>query len=86
MSEINAYMNGYQPMKDNDYLVAALDAHKNALDKTEQKVRRFEKALKFYADRSTYNYYKIENGLCKTKIDEDTGDIARQALEAEGIG
>jgi hypothetical protein len=45
MSEVNAYMNGYQPMKDNDYLVAALDAHKNALTESRLKVKRLEKYM-----------------------------------------
>jgi hypothetical protein len=55
-----------------------------SLSKSQQKVERLEKALEFYADPSNYHYYKIENGIATTKIDEDTGDIARQALETEG--
>lgn len=31
MSEINAYMNGYQPEGDTEFLVAALEAHRTAL-------------------------------------------------------
>jgi hypothetical protein len=82
--ELNAYMNGYQPEGDTEFLSASLEVHKKALQESQQKVERLEKALEFYADLSTYKYYKMADGILQTKIDIDTGDKARQALETEG--
>jgi hypothetical protein len=39
MSEVNAFMNGYQPNNDVEYLKASLDAHKNQLEKSESEIK-----------------------------------------------
>jgi hypothetical protein len=38
-------MNGYQPEGDTEFLTASLEAHKDALKQSQQKVERLEKIL-----------------------------------------
>jgi hypothetical protein len=50
MTEINAYMNGYQPEGDTEFLVASLDAHKKAIKECQQKVERLEKFYTYFSE------------------------------------
>lgn len=50
MSEINAYMNGYQPEGDTEFLAASLDAHKKALEDSQQKVERLERFYNYFSE------------------------------------
>jgi hypothetical protein len=45
MSEVNAFMNGYQPNNDVAYLKASLDAHKVELKKSEEEVEVLKKFI-----------------------------------------
>jgi hypothetical protein len=79
VTEINAYMNGYQPEGDNEFLAASLEAHKDALKESQQKVERLEKAL-----------IKIDAifhcELSQSKSDSKIEAILKNTLESEGIG
>lgn len=75
MSEVNAYMNGYQPNKDVHYLEASLEAHKEALKKATRKGENLEKAMK--------EIIKANNGYLGNLDDID--EIAKKALEVEGV-
>ncbi|WP_416729226.1 hypothetical protein [Fictibacillus sp. JL2B1089] len=83
MAEINAYMNGYQPEGDTEFLSASLDAHKKALEKSQQKVKRMEKALEFYADDENWIAVNTSLGFVPCLVENDQGKIAKHALEAE---
>ncbi|MEK3956089.1 MULTISPECIES: hypothetical protein [unclassified Psychrobacillus] len=48
------------------------------LKELEEKVKRYEKALHFYADGTKYLYAKKEHP--NTRLAEDGGEIARKAL------
>jgi predicted nuclease with TOPRIM domain len=65
--------------------VFVLTKRVDELTESQQKVERLEKALQFYAEPSTYKCHKIEDGILQTKIDEDTGDTARQALSERKV-
>jgi uncharacterized coiled-coil DUF342 family protein len=60
MTEINAYMNGYQPEGDTEFLAASLEAHKKALKESEQKVDDFKKTASLYYEEMMENKQKVE--------------------------
>jgi hypothetical protein len=76
MTEINAYMNGYQPEGDTEFLAASLEAHKDALKESQQKVERLEKAL-IQIDA----IFNCE--LSQSRSDSQIEQILKQALETE---
>lgn len=57
----------------------------NHVNRLEHENKRLRKALEFYADRKTYHTAIDVNlgGGCVFVIDEDEGQIARDALEGE---
>ncbi|MGD6964516.1 hypothetical protein ACQCVB_20135 [Fictibacillus phosphorivorans] len=72
MSEVNAYMNGYQPDGDTEFLSASLEAHKKALKEYQRKVERLEQSIKVAREFLGEEDY----GLAEITLDS--------ALETEG--
>jgi hypothetical protein len=72
MTEINAYMNGYQPNTDVQYLQAALEANKNALTESQLKVKRLEKYMEEIHKSTNDMHVKV---LVEKAIAYEVGEV-----------
>jgi hypothetical protein len=79
MSEINAFMNGYKPEGDNEFLVASLETHKKALVEANLET---ETAKEFLYQHIQTNK-ELENALKDALefIKDDTPELARLLIE-----
>jgi hypothetical protein len=77
LQEIKDYCKHY------DYLDYVNLKDLNWLIEQAEKVERYEKALKFYADKENYEEWNEDLGLTEYihNADFDGGDIAREALD-----
>jgi hypothetical protein len=96
MSPIGFDLNGDVLLKSEDYhwlmeqaerveeLETQLSINTNNMKHLQNKIERYKQALEFYADEENYKPFDgIFLSSYQNKVDEDGGEIARQALESD---
>jgi hypothetical protein len=78
MGEVNAYMNGYQPEGDTEFLSASLDAHKKALEESQQKVERLESYMELIHKSTDETHVKV---LVEKAIAYEVGEEPTEEME-----